>query len=274
MDEVCLSICIPTRNRVEYLRELLPGLIREVEEANRLLMRVELVLSDNASTDDTEPYLMSLACRGLRVFRNPQNIGGDRNFLACVSRARGAYVWLFGDDELLVLGGVERILAVLSKERPALLVLNGCVPGGEPGACRCYSDYGACVREELKTCENFALSHTLITANVFRKDVFDLARAHAYLPTNYAHMYGFVLGLRHGGGVVVLSDGFSVRSRRAQFESWPSALCVKQALYLWRIATWFRVPVLRSRAVRLAANLPLEVLSRCLHAFFPRFGRT
>ena len=31
MDEVCLSICIPTRNRVSYLRELLPALAREVE---------------------------------------------------------------------------------------------------------------------------------------------------------------------------------------------------------------------------------------------------
>lgn len=274
MDEVFLSICIPTRNRVSYLRELLPALAREVEAANRLALRVEVVLSDNASTDETEAYLKSLAFRGLRVFRNAQNIGGDRNFLTCVSRAAGDYVWLFGDDELLVPGSVERILAVLAEKKPALLVLRGCEAGCAPGECRLYADYGACVREEMKTCEQFTLSHTLITANVFRKRVFDLARAQELLPTNYAHVYGFVVGLRGGGSVAVMADGFSMRARRAQFESWPKALCVKQAVYLWRIADWFQVPALRGRAVRLAANLPLEVLSQCLHAFFPSFGRT
>lgn len=275
MDEVCLSICIPTRNRVGYLRELLPVLAQEVEAANRQAQRVEVVLSDNASTDDTEAYLKSLALCGLRVFRNAENIGGDRNFLACVSRAAGEYVWLFGDDELLVSGCVERILAILAGEKPTLLVLRGCEPGSKPGACRCYADYGACVREEMKTCEQFVLSHTLITANVFRKSVFDLARAHELLPTNYAHVYGFVVGLKTGGGnIAVKEDGFSMRPQRAQFESWPKALCVKQAVYLWRIAAWFDVPELRGRAVRLAANLPLEVLCQCLHKVFPRFGRT
>lgn len=269
MDKMHLSICIPTRNRVNYLRELLPLLVREVESANRQIVRVEIVLSDNASTDDTEAYLKGFAFKGLRIFRNAQNIGADRNFLACVSHAFGEYVWLFGDDDLLIPGCLERILAFLIEEKPNLLILRG----DQSGTRRCYEDYGACVKSEMTVCGQFVLSHTLITANIFRKSLFDLGRAKAFLPTNYAHMYGVMIGLRNGGRVGVMSDGFSMRMQRAQFERWPTALCVKQAVYLWRIAAWFGLPGLRGGAVRLAANLPIEVLAQCFHGIFPNRGR-
>ena len=274
MDNLLLSLCIPTYNRESYLRELLPALLAEVDTVNQAGQRVELLISDNASTDGTEAYLKGLLCRGLKVFRNAANIGGDRNFLACVERASGAYVWLVGDDELIEAGGVGRVLARLSGERPALLILRDGGPGAGAGGGSTYPDYGACVREEMKRTESFALSHTLITANVFRKDVFDLNVATSMLYTSYAHMYGLMNGLKRGGRVDVQAGVFRTRPQRAQFDRWPTALCVKQAGYLWRLAGWFAVPHLRRTAFRLALNLPAEVLACCLHKVFPKFGRT
>lgn len=275
MDNILLSLCIPTYNRVDYLRELIPSLITELAAVNRDAIRVELLISDNASTDGTEAYLRGVSCRGINVFRNEKNIGGDRNFLACVERASGEYVWLFGDDDVLETGGIVRILELLTSLQPALLIL---LAGEQRQAVAdevIYSDYGACVRESMKRDESFALSHTLITSNVFRRDIFDLDEGAAMLYTNYAHMYGLVGGLKRGGRVVVKARVIRTRARRAQFDHWPTALCVKQAGYLWRVAGWFDVPHLRKIAFCLALNLPLEILACCAHRVFPgRFGRT
>jgi len=42
--------------------------------------------------------------------RNARNIGSDANFLQCFDRACGKYFWLFSDDDLIVPGGLAKIL--------------------------------------------------------------------------------------------------------------------------------------------------------------------
>lgn len=274
MDNLLLSLCIPTYNRLSYLRELLPSLIAEVNKANQTAVQVELLISDNASTDGTDTYLKGVSDPALRIGRNATNIGGDRNFMACVERASGEYVWLFGDDDLIEPGAVVRILKLLSGKHPDLVILRDGIQGSDVKEETIYPDYGACVREEMRGTEGFALAHTLITSNVFRKDVFNMERAAAMAYTNYSHMYGLLSGLKRGGRVAVKAGIFRTRPQRAQFDRWPTALCVKQAGYLWRLAGWFGVPYLRRSAFRLALNLPVEILACCLHKVFPRFGRT
>jgi glycosyltransferase involved in cell wall biosynthesis len=275
MDSIRLSLCIPTYNRVNYLRELVPLLCAELAVVNQASIQVELLISDNASTDETAAFLKGLSCPGLKIYRNANNIGGDRNFLACVERASGEYVWLFGDDEMIEPGGIGRLLNLLAEEHPILVILRDAKQGPAIPEDFAYPDYGACVRAEMNKNGSFALSHTLITSNVFRKDVFDQKFAPTMLYTNYAHMYGLINGLRRGGRVVLKSGIFRTRPQRAQFDHWPTALCVKQAGYLWRLAGWFNVPGLRRSACRLASLLPVEILACCLHKIFPkRFGRT
>jgi glycosyltransferase involved in cell wall biosynthesis len=103
-----LTIAIPTYNRAWCLRELLPLLVDEVENEPR----IELIISDNASPDETPSVVEEFVARGLRVryIRNPQNIGPDANFLQCFEQARGKYVWIFSDDDLIVPGGIAKIL--------------------------------------------------------------------------------------------------------------------------------------------------------------------
>src|SRR5580704_10746317 len=103
-----LTIAIPTFNRAEYLKELLSLLAGQLRNEPR----VELIISDNASPDETPAVVQDFVARGLRVryIRNPQNIGPDANFLQCFEQARGKYVWLFSDDDLIVPGGLAKIL--------------------------------------------------------------------------------------------------------------------------------------------------------------------
>lgn len=94
-----LTIAIPNFNRAGYLKELslLAAQLRNEP-------RVELIISDNASPDETPAVVQDFVARGLRVryTRNVQKIGSDANFLQCFEQARGKYVWLFSDDDLII----------------------------------------------------------------------------------------------------------------------------------------------------------------------------
>ena len=108
-----LTFAIPTYNRSAYLEQLLVCLEPQV----RVEPRVELLISDNASTDGTVEMLQEFVAGGLpaRVLRGEINVGADANFLRCVSEARGRFVWVFGDDDLLAPGALARLLPVLEQ---------------------------------------------------------------------------------------------------------------------------------------------------------------
>jgi glycosyltransferase involved in cell wall biosynthesis len=104
-----LTIAIPTYNRAWCLKELLQVLADQVKDEPR----VELIICDNASPDETSSVVQDFLARGLRLryIRNAKNVGPDANFLQCFELALGKYVWIFGDDDLIVPGGLAKILS-------------------------------------------------------------------------------------------------------------------------------------------------------------------
>ncbi|AFL89554.1 glycosyl transferase [Terriglobus roseus DSM 18391] len=106
-----LTIAIPTYNRSRYLREFLEALLPQIESAND----VELLISDNASPDDTAEMLAEVLPVGgrFRVVRQAENIGSDANFCFCYRQATGKYFWLCGDDDILRPGTMAALLPPL-----------------------------------------------------------------------------------------------------------------------------------------------------------------
>jgi FkbM family methyltransferase len=112
-----LSICIPTYNRAHLLRSALHSLMDQVQQSGGL---VELVISDNDSTDDTYQIIEGAKQKGpLRYHKNGENIGVIRNILKVVERAEGEFCWLLGDDEMLRPGAVAKVVETL-KSHPDL----------------------------------------------------------------------------------------------------------------------------------------------------------
>ena len=117
-----LTIAIPTYNRARYLRENLNVLFDQLAAEPR----VELIISDNASPDETPEVVSGFVERGLQVryLRNETNVGPDANFLQCFELARGKYVWLVGDDDIILPGGIARTLALLAMEDYGLVYVT------------------------------------------------------------------------------------------------------------------------------------------------------
>lgn len=104
-----LSICIPTYNRCDLLRETLESVLVQDREG------LEIVVCDNASMDGTQALVeeYSTRFRKLTYFRWPENMGFDRNVLKVVEVAHGEYCWLMGDDDHLEPTALDRLFPML-----------------------------------------------------------------------------------------------------------------------------------------------------------------
>jgi len=109
-----LSICIPTFNRAQLLESALYSLKPQIIECGKL---VELIVSDNGSTDDTEAVVQKAKLlMPIAYHKQGKNIGPEKNALYCVENlAQGEFCWIIGDDDFARFGAVKKILDVLSK---------------------------------------------------------------------------------------------------------------------------------------------------------------
>lgn len=117
-----LTIYIPTYNRAATLDASLATLVPLVIAQGG---RVELAISDNASTDATPTVIASyrdaFVAAGLahlyKPWRNPENLGMAGNFLLGLNHPHaGKFVWVLGDDDMVRPDALPRILEVLAAD--------------------------------------------------------------------------------------------------------------------------------------------------------------
>jgi len=107
-----VSIGVPVCNGARYLGEALESLLQQTYED------IEIIISDNASTDATEEIATSFAARDSRVryHRLPENIGAAANFTRVLDLARGEYFRWAAADDLSAPEFIERCVSVLDRE--------------------------------------------------------------------------------------------------------------------------------------------------------------
>lgn len=99
-----LSILIPTYNRCLFLERNLNSLseIINLLSFNNL---VEVVVSDNCSSDGTHNFLSKFIIRDksilIKSYRQNLNIGLEKNSIFVLQKARGAFVMYLGDDDYI-----------------------------------------------------------------------------------------------------------------------------------------------------------------------------
>lgn len=106
---VLVSICIPTFNRREDLGRSVASALAQTHRD------LEVVVSDNASSDGTSRWLAELASMEprLQFVTAVTNSGPTENFTRAQRAAKGDFVMWLGDDDWLDPEFVERCLALL-----------------------------------------------------------------------------------------------------------------------------------------------------------------
>jgi len=133
MEAPLLSIGIPTFNRLFWLQACVAACLPQVEALAP--GTAEIVVSDNAGSDGSWAWLHAQAAEHpcLRVHRNAFDCGAE-NFNVVTQEARGRYVWLMGDDDAPLPGGVARVVALLREAPRDLYLLHSLEvdPQGRP----------------------------------------------------------------------------------------------------------------------------------------------
>lgn len=121
MNEKILSICIPTYNRAKFLNNLLSQIY---EFDSSLKSKIQICVSDNASSDDTQDVILRWGDK-LEIYSVLQsnNIGLSRNFQAVARLATCPWTILMGDDDSFIIEGLENLLSILSEEKSETWVL-------------------------------------------------------------------------------------------------------------------------------------------------------
>jgi len=119
-----LTIAIPTFNRCCFLKQSLFQLNLEISKFN--LKYIEIIVSDNASTDQTTQVVADAVISGLEVryILNSENIGSDANIAQCFNQANGKYVLILGDDDLFVDGSLNWLIGKLSSSEYGLVCMR------------------------------------------------------------------------------------------------------------------------------------------------------
>jgi glycosyltransferase involved in cell wall biosynthesis len=106
-----LSICIPTYNRAAHLANCLNSIILCKARSD---LKFQVCISDNHSTDGTEEVVRNAQSSiDIKYHRNSSNLGIPRNFLNVVSMADGDFVWLIGDDDLIMPNAIVELYKLI-----------------------------------------------------------------------------------------------------------------------------------------------------------------
>lgn len=201
-----LSFCIPTYNRGAYLGRLIESI------ASQWTDEVEIVISDNASTDNTEEVIREYQRKYPRIIyeKAEMNMGADKNYLRAIELANGDYCWLFGSDDYLAEGAIERLLYEIEEKHKDIYLTTRLEKSGE----KKWLDIDKDNEWNLSNKNDYInyLQHVKTLGGLFsylssiivrRKAWMKTETDFSYIGTAYAHVQKIVSMIKDGNGKIM-----------------------------------------------------------------------
>ncbi|WP_182898248.1 glycosyltransferase family 2 protein [Microbispora sp. H10830] len=176
--DTLVSVGLPVRNAAGRLREVVESVLAQDHE------NLELIISDNASTDGTEEVCRELARSDgrIRYRRQAENIGLLNNFKSVIRLAEGPYFRWVGDDDRLDPRCVSRSLDLFAEDERLILVTTQIAYKGPDGRTETAAYEGAALRSGDPV-ERFAeMLRMLNESHLMIDPLYGLMRREAVLP--------------------------------------------------------------------------------------------
>ena len=207
-----ISLCIPTYNRAslldEALRQISGQWVPGFEDY------VEIIVSDNASTDNTPDILQKFAHDfaqiPLRVSRSPENRGPDTNIYNTVQMAHGIFVYIISDDDILLPGAIRKLLCLI-KEFPELDGFSLNIRSFRESPLEISPCWVPLLKDTIvEDCNKIILllNPLFLSVFAFRRSLL-AANDYSYtIGTNLLQSYLFLDVMAHGNGILVTAEPF------------------------------------------------------------------
>lgn len=118
--EPLISICIPSYNSERFIATTLESVLAQT------ITDFEVVIADDKSTDRTVSIIKKFADPRIKLNQNEDNLGLGGNWNKVLSYARGEYVKLLGDDDVLYPECLARQVAIFQDSANANVALAVC----------------------------------------------------------------------------------------------------------------------------------------------------
>lgn len=115
-----LTIAIPTLNRADLLGRAIESALAQTAK------NVEVLVSDNGSTDDTPAVIARYAGRGIRTFRHQSTMPAARHGEFLIDAALGEFFIGLSDDDYLEPDFAREVLAAFDRDPELVFVYTGC----------------------------------------------------------------------------------------------------------------------------------------------------
>ena len=113
-----VSVVLCTYNGARYVAEQLESILQQT------YTNLEVIIADDASTDDTYAILKRHAAKDGRIclYQRPQNAGYNTNFSEACSKATGAFIAIADQDDVWEFEKVEKLVKKIGEDESIILV--------------------------------------------------------------------------------------------------------------------------------------------------------
>ncbi len=177
-----LSICFTVYNQIDMLQEKISEILKWPED------NIEIVISDDCSTDKIKDLVDSYADKRIHYFRTPNNYGHDLNILFGINHCQYTYVMLLRTRDNINVNKIGEILKVIESNPDAGYYYTSAI--GEDGKVRLtFKD------RVYHTGHKSAYAHFSLpihpSGNIYNKSKMNFSLYEKYIKQYFDNIYGF-----------------------------------------------------------------------------------
>lgn len=115
-----VSVCVPVYNGEKYLRESLDSIL------NQTYTDIEVLVVDDCSTDNSVPIVRDYQSKDdrIRLIEIENNLGLVGNWNRCIAEAKGEWLKLHFQDDLMVPDTIEKMMALALKKQVRVVLTD------------------------------------------------------------------------------------------------------------------------------------------------------
>ena len=203
-----LSVVITTFNRSDLVGYAIRSALTQTFED------IEVVVSDNSSTDDTPDVVSQFTDRRLKYFRTPHHLVVSDHFEFARAKANGKLILMLADDDVLTAPALERFVEESDTGDADVICCNVAQyrDPGFPGAGR-----------NTVSCGAFSGSSRVVRPAEFIRPFF------SFLPTFETHPSAWVFGKALADSIASKGGRFFM-TNGVEFFAWPLAAAMSKRM--------------------------------------------